>query len=314
MSQEVTNQRQLTFHGEGGKLFGIWIVNVLLTIITFGIYHFWGKVAIRKYTYQETELEGSRFDFHGTGKELFLGFLKAMLIFILAFAIIIAAGTLFPPLAGILYIAFLLLIVPFAIHGAVKYNTSRTSWRGIHFGYRGDRNELMKMYLPKALLTIVTLGIYGAWLAMDLRRYILGHIRFGSLKFEFTGVGKEYFLLNLKGYFLTIITFGIYSFWWIKDVMNYSIENSVVLQDDNRIYFCSNITGGAYFQLVFINFLMLIFSLGFAIPWVIVRTMNFMFENIIIEGELDVNAIEQTEEDYKDATGEDLTEMLDIGF
>nr|WP_290933665.1 DUF898 family protein [Haliscomenobacter sp.] len=70
--------RQLSFWGEGSKLFGIFIVNMLLTLLTLGLYYPWARAATLKYLYQETEFEGSRFTFHGTGKEMFVGFIKAV--------------------------------------------------------------------------------------------------------------------------------------------------------------------------------------------------------------------------------------------
>src|SRR3974377_559745 len=68
--------RQLFFHGSGGSLFGIHLVNTFLTIITLGIYYFWAKVRVRRYLLSESEFEGDRFAYHGTGQELFIGFLK----------------------------------------------------------------------------------------------------------------------------------------------------------------------------------------------------------------------------------------------
>ena len=62
--------RKLRFHGTGGSLFGIHIVNMLLTGLTLGIYYFWGKVKVRNYVFSQSEFEGDRFAYHGTGKEL----------------------------------------------------------------------------------------------------------------------------------------------------------------------------------------------------------------------------------------------------
>ena len=83
--------RRFAFHGEGGSLFGIHIVNVLLTLLTLGIYYFWGKVKVRRYLYSQAEFDGDRFAFHGTGKELFFGWLKIVpaLAFLIWFPIIL---------------------------------------------------------------------------------------------------------------------------------------------------------------------------------------------------------------------------------
>src|SRR5712691_10481567 len=73
--------RRPRFHGVGGTLFGIHIVNVLLTLVTLGVYYFWAKTRVRQYLFGQTEIAGDRFAYHGNGKELLLGTLKAALIF-----------------------------------------------------------------------------------------------------------------------------------------------------------------------------------------------------------------------------------------
>lgn len=51
------------FHGNGKEYFGIWIVNILLTIVTLGIYSAWAKVRNLQYFYGNTELDGASFQF-----------------------------------------------------------------------------------------------------------------------------------------------------------------------------------------------------------------------------------------------------------
>ncbi len=62
---------QLHFTGTGGEYFGIWIVNLLLTIVTLGIYSAWAKVRRLQYFYRHTEVAGLelRFPRHA-GKDL----------------------------------------------------------------------------------------------------------------------------------------------------------------------------------------------------------------------------------------------------
>src|SRR5262249_52995178 len=73
--------RRPSFHGSGGTLFGIHVINALLTIITLGIYYFWAKTRVRRYLTSQTEIEGDRFAYHGTPRELLFGALKALLVF-----------------------------------------------------------------------------------------------------------------------------------------------------------------------------------------------------------------------------------------
>ncbi len=306
---------KLGFHGKGSEFFSIIIVNWLLTIVTLGLYYPWAKANQLKYLYGETSLDGDRFAFHGTGKEMFKGFIKAILIFLTLYGLLFLFLYLQMPLVGILvFYLGILAIVPLAIHGSYRYRMSRTSWRGIRFGYRGNRSELVKNFLGWILLTLVTLGIYGPWFVINLRKYVVGNVRFGDAEFEYDGDGSDYFMINLKGYFLTIITFGIYMFWWQKELFEYYIDNLTLNKNGQQIQFQSQVTGGGFFQLMVVNFLIIVFTLGLGYAWVVTRSLNYFSENIDLEGTLDLNTLMQTEENYKDATGEDMGDMLDIDF
>src|SRR5271169_4908119 len=68
----------LRFSGNGAEYFGIWIVNLLLTIVTPGIYSAWAKVRRLQYFYRHTELAGSSFDFHGSPTKILIGRLIAL--------------------------------------------------------------------------------------------------------------------------------------------------------------------------------------------------------------------------------------------
>ena len=61
------------FRGSAREWFGIWIVNLLLSIVTLGIYSAWAKVRAKKYFYQNTYVAGRNFDYHATGMQIFLG-------------------------------------------------------------------------------------------------------------------------------------------------------------------------------------------------------------------------------------------------
>ena len=51
----------VNFHGTGKEFFSIWIVNLLLTIVTLGIYSAWAKVRTNRYLYGNLEIDGHRF-------------------------------------------------------------------------------------------------------------------------------------------------------------------------------------------------------------------------------------------------------------
>ncbi len=306
---------KLDFKGEGSAFFGIIIVNWLLSIITLGIYYPWAKAKKLQYLYGATSLNNDSFKFHGTGKELFKGMLKAILLFVCLFIILGIFMFLKMPIIGVLFFyAIIIAIIPFAIHGAYRYRMSRTSWRGIRFGYRGDRNEFIKKFISWILLTIVTLGIYSPWMLINIRNYTISNIRYGDVEFESEGDGADYFMLNLKGYFLSILTLGIYSFWWQKELFEYYLDNLRLNKDNKTITFSSTATAGDFFQITVVNFLIIIFTLGIGYSWVVVRTIKLVVNRINIEGNIDLESVSQTEANINDATGDDISDVLNIDF
>lgn len=200
----------LSFHGEGSKYFVIRLLNAILQAITFNFYYPWAKAAKLDYLYEQTEFAGSRFKFHGTGKEMFIGYLK-----MLAIIIVIYGGFWFSKaneqivLGTLLLYGGLIVVYPLAIHGTAKYRLSRTSWRGIFFGYRGELGELFAKFFIGILVSVFTLGIYWSWVEVDLRRYVTKNIRFGSVEFDFVGKGIDLFLIKLK-YIIFIVAIFIF--------------------------------------------------------------------------------------------------------
>jgi uncharacterized membrane protein YjgN (DUF898 family) len=309
----TVNRPALTFNGDGGTYFGILILNALLTAVTFGFYYPWAKANKLQYLYASTELEGSRFAWHGTGKEMFKGFLKAVAA-VVVFAIV--EGLLYSVglslVAVIVYIAVLLAVIPYVIHSSSRYHWSRTTWRGIRFGYRGDRNEFIKKFVVDFLLTLVTFGIYGSWMAINIRTYLIGHLRFGSGEFKYEGNGSDYFFLNLKGNILSVLTLGIYSFWWQADVYRYFVDHLSLHHEGKSYRMRSTATGGDFAGLLIVNVLLFIFTIGIASAWIQTRTITFMLSHVEIEGDIDLSQLEQTEEEYRNAMGEDMADLLDL--
>ncbi len=131
---------------------------------------------------------------------------------------------------------------------------------------------------------------------------------------DYDADGADLFVLNLKGYFLTILTFGIYFFWWQKEAIEFYINNISLHKDNETIEFETSVEGGEIFALSIINMFIMMFTLGLGYAWVHVRTLKYIASNIHLSGTIDLDSVKQTENIYKDATGEDIEDMLDMDF
>ncbi len=312
---ERNEARRLLFHGAGGSLLGIHIINVLLTIVTVGVYYFWAKVRVRSYLLSQTEFNGDRFAYHGTGKELLLGFLKAMVLigiplFLVEFAArVIARGAIAQAVAGIISYAIILAFLAFAMIGARRYRLSRTSWRGIRFSFRGPVLPFVKLFLWGSFLTTITLGLYYPFFETRRHGFLVSHSYFGSEQFSFDGRGRELFGRYVLTLALSIPTLGLCWFWFLASKQRYFWERTTF----GAARFRSTVTGSRLLLLSLGNALLLVLTLGLGWPWVVVRNARFACAYLTIEGLLDLTAVRQ-EAQAVSTTGEGLAGILDAGF
>ena len=312
----IRPHHRITFHGSNMQYLGLALYNLLLTVLTLGLYYPWAKSAIRKFLWQETEIDGSRFDWHGTGKEMFRGFIKAYL-FLGFFFLLINFGPMFLPPSSVVWVVLfsylvILAFVPLAIHGAMRYRLSRTSFRGIHFGYRGDLKEFYGKVSLDFLFTILTLGIYGYWLQINARRYVMKHSRFGDVSAKFNATGGDFLGLAIVQGLLVAVTIYIYTPWALINFYKFYIENTGLEQNGKTYYLKSDARGGDFLWVLLKSAFITIISLGLASPIASLWIHKFYIESISLSGEFDFDAIQQTEKSYKDATGDDIADILDL--
>lgn len=306
--------RHLAFHGSGGSLFGIQVVNAFLTLLTLGIFYFWAKVRIRRYVLSETELEGERFAYHGTGRELLLGYLKAVLVLGLPFGLLqilfeMTASPVIRTAIGILVYTGVMLFVPVAMVGARRYRLSRISWRGIRFSFRGRTVEFVKLFVGGSLVTTLTLGLY--YPIFDTRRFgfLMANSCYGTQRLAFDGRGRDLFWSYVRTLLLSLPTVGLCWFWFLARKRRYLWDHTAVA----AARFRSTVTGGALLRLTVVNALLLLVTLGLAWPWVQVRNIRFALRYLSLVGPLDLGLVRQDAQ-AASATGEGLAGFLDSGF
>ena len=193
--------RVVRFTGNWREYLPIAATNVLLTIVTLGIYRFWATARERRYLWSRTEVIGDRLEWSGTGKEMFIGFLMVMAVLIPFFLFI---QFLFPALiargkveaaAGIftLFYIGLFYLVGFARFRALRYRLSRTWWRGIRGGSDEPGWNYGGEYLGRVALSAMTMFIIWPWAATRLWSSRWNQMSFGSLQFraELTAEGLK---------------------------------------------------------------------------------------------------------------------------
>jgi uncharacterized membrane protein YjgN (DUF898 family) len=307
--------RHLQFQGSTGSLFAIQAVNVLLTLLTLGIYYFWGTARVRAYLLGQSDLERDRFAYHGTGRELLVGFVKGVVVFgvpVVTLSVLPqvygAPAAVVNALSSLLWLVGLLL-VPVAMVGSRRYRLSRTSWRGIRFSFRGPVREFVGIFVAGTILTSITLGIYYPVFVTRRQAFMVSHAYFGSRKFDFDGRGRALIGSFLLMVLLFLPTFGLSWFWFSARRNRFFAEHTRF----GATRFRSTVTGGRLAWLQISNVVAIVLTLGLAWPWTVVRGVRFYFRYLTLEGPFDVSDVLQDVR-AASATGEGLAGLLDADF
>jgi uncharacterized membrane protein YjgN (DUF898 family) len=156
----------IRFIGDGREYFGIWIVNLLLTIVTVGIYYPWAKARRLRYFHSHTFAGGYPLGFHAKGIRMFFGYLVIGVLF----ALYQVMGRM-SPLAGMAMLVVMLLLWPALLRSALCFRLGNTSWRGLRFQFRGTLGGAYMTYLLPILLPLVLLFAVVLAAAFVIGRY-----------------------------------------------------------------------------------------------------------------------------------------------
>jgi len=165
-----------------------------LMVPTIGIYRFWLTTAKRRFYWGHTELGGDALEYTGTARQLLVGFLMALAVFLPLYGLFFFLSTQSTVTAVIGYgaVAVLLWFLSgYAAYRARDFRLSRTLWRGIRFDQAGSAWGYALRRFLWSLLTLVTLGLAYPFMAGNLWAYRYRHSWFGNRQFAFEGSWKQ---------------------------------------------------------------------------------------------------------------------------
>lgn len=182
----------LVFNGNWREFAPIAFTNLLLIIVTLGVYRFWAKTRERRYLWSRTDFIGDPLEWAGTGKELFIGFVLVALLFLVPLIVIqfgaeaLAARGHFGAAILLLVAAYVALIYVFGLarFRALRYRLSRTHWRGIRGGSDNPGWDYALTSLWKTAVGVFLFGFMIPWSMTSLWNDRWGRMSFGNHGFE----------------------------------------------------------------------------------------------------------------------------------
>ena len=298
----------LKFTGTGSEYFKIWIVNVLLTIITLGLYFPWAKVRNRRYFYANSTLSDRNFEYHATGKQLFIGFLIGVVFFI----VYTFLGQTNPALAGAFMLIFMVSL-PWLIWRSLMFNMKMTSFSNVHFSFQGKLGRAYGIFFGYPIVFFLAIGIIGviasiilpafqgvnsaivgigafivavgsmfvylyffAFIKKKYTEYFISNSYYGQGKFETELTTKKFMMILLKTIGLALIPFILLSiFLGSLRVANFPLD----VNNSNAF------VSGTELMLVGIYFVML-FVIMIIMSYMTTRERTYIYENTLLDNKI----------------------------
>jgi len=300
-----------SFTGTGSEYFRIWIVNVALTIVTFGIYSAWAKVRTKKYFYNHTVLDGSNFDYHADPIKI----LKGRILIAIFFGGYTLGGKI-SPVIGMTFGLVIMALVPWILVRSMRFNLANSSFRGVRFGFDGTTSESYGTYMKALAITIFTIYLGYPEAQVSIKRFQVDNSRYGKSKFNlapetsfysvygravlimilaiisvfaivklgvFNGddgaVNKKILVpVLLMGFYGVLIFIGMYT---SAGVYNLQMNGTKL----ESLRFKSTISNSKLMFVYGTNVLACLFTLGLLYPWAKVRVARSKLSNLALTGE-----------------------------
>ncbi|MEJ2419011.1 MAG: YjgN family protein [Exilibacterium sp.] len=178
--------KPLAFSGRGGEFFGIWIVNLLLSIVTLGIYSAWAKVRTNQYFYGHTRLDGHSFRYLAKPLQILKTYHRFYRIYRL------------PPVVDLFPRAFsdtllLFVLMPWLLIQGIRFNLRMTDYRNVRFSFKGNYGEAFVNMFLLPLVGVLSLYLAMPWVMKKIDRFVYSNIPYGGKPVQVnTSTGQYY--------------------------------------------------------------------------------------------------------------------------
>ncbi|UNU72611.1 DUF898 domain-containing protein [Moraxella nasovis] len=327
------------FLGTGLAYFKIWIVNLVLTILTLGIYSPWAKVRRLRYFYGNTKLNNRTFDFTANPKRILVGRLIAIGIYL-----VVSTVWRFSPEVAIAGSALLFVIYPWLMRSSLRFMARNSQYNNVRFAFNGGLGAAYGLFIAILLLLLLNIISFGLLLPLTwwmFKRYQFNETYFGQLKFNFnTSIWDVYKACILPMIILILVALALIAIGLLSKNLNeggFSITHWLILiaylsmllviplmQGYVHKAIWGKLTlGNNRFELVnfsplkfaFIhltNYFAIILTLGLLYPWAAVRIHRYKTETLSLIAYDNFDAIATPSVDNVSPLGEEISDVFDF--
>ena len=326
------------FTGSAAEYFRIWIVNLFFSLVTLGVYSAWAKVRKKRYFYGSTRFDGASFDYFASPKAILYGRIVAVAVFA-AYALV---AELFPA-SRFAFWALALVALPALIVRSLLFNARNTGYRGLRFNFGASAFDALRRLVKAVAVTALTFGLALPYLIARFKSFVVSNHAFGESRFTCELPARALFGIYIRGMLILfamtvpsgVLGFVLFRFElpegleWLTIAgpmvvmyvayavaFAYTTARTTNLQWDSTrgpgMRFSSTLSAVALARLYVGNLFAAAASLGLLIPWAVVRTLRYRFENfsMVVEDEVVHTAHPQLAR--VGATGQEVGEIFHL--
>jgi|GEM_PF-5119665 len=174
------------FAGTTAEYFEIWIVNVLVTVCSLGMYRPWANDRRREYFYKNTAVGKSALRYNGTPEKAI-----PMAAFVAALGVAGVVAALYQPILLAALAAIVVFAYPLMRHHALVRQSAATSYRGRALEYQGTVKDSYLCLLVLPLLSALAFFIPMGNVTRLAIAHRVEHLNYGDIPFASKLGGSE---------------------------------------------------------------------------------------------------------------------------
>ena len=316
------------FTGSGREYFGIWIVNILLTIVTLGIYSAWATVRNNQYFYGNTRMDGASFQYLASP----ITILKGRLIALAVLVAYVVLSEMYVEAAVVFAIAFIPL-VPWIMVRSLRFKAINSAYRNIRFDFQGRYGAAFMVTFVWPVLNMLTLLLLTPLVMKKTHEFIANGSRYGTTEFQLKADTGAYYRFFGKG-LLIAISFGVSAFLAMQHV-GFTLGSIIAVVGYLTLfgYFMAGIANLFLsavhldshefesrlqpVQMTWIylsNSFLVVITLGLFTPWAKVRMARYRAACTAMMIRGDLNHFVAAEQNRTSALGQELGDAFDVDF
>lgn len=339
----------LVFTGTAREYFRIWIVNVLLTIVTLGIFSAWAKVRRTQFFYRHTRLADAGFDYHANPVAILKG--RAVALVLVGAYWYTGVATFW---VGVAILAAIGLVLPWLLCRSLRFRFRNTSYRGLRFRFSGHTRTAYWVFLGLPLLSIASFLLVAPLWHHRLKRFQVDHAALGRSHFSLRASSADFYqayvrvvgiafvtgivwlvvtvsigavvaawrtrlpdsptvpvvvALALAGFIITYLAVLIV----IQAVRQATVQNVVWQGTDIGDATCNlDLEPGRLAWILFSNLMATLATVGFYRPFAQVRLVDYVTSRFAVIGVTDFDHFEAAPGEEVTALGEGATDLFDL--